>query len=157
MKCDRLATTRERTSEISKEPASTRRGRELMYPTRLATWRSSKSSSPSRRTSSSSFAGAGRSVTALDPDQDLLDLAGDRLGDQHRAAPDDEDLVAGVPFAEEDLVPAKRTLAHVYGERSQVQLVERLEQTNVAQECEGCGGRQHARGPELRWPRGGSG
>src|SRR5439155_8764286 len=63
----------------------------------------------------------------------------------------------GVPFAEEDLVPAKRTLAHVYGERSQVQLVERLEQTNVTQECEGCGGRKHARGPELRWPRGGSG
>src|SRR5207249_8503346 len=72
-------------------------------------------------------------------------------------APDDEYLVARVAFPEEDLVPAQRTLAHVHGEGGQVQLVERLEQANVAQEREGGGGRQHARGPELRWPRGGSG
>src|SRR5207245_10900506 len=79
----------------------------------------------------------------------LLDAAPDGLGDEDGALADDEHLVAGIAFAEEELVLAQAPLVEALRERDQLRLREPGEEADVPQESQAIGGRP----PRPRPPR----
>src|SRR5207247_6090144 len=70
----------------------------------------------------------------------LLDAAPDGLGDENGALADDEHLVAGIAFAEEELVLAQAPLVEALRERDQLRLREPGEEADVPQDAQEIGG-----------------